>query len=335
MRELKLNIFDITIACSCDEDVYTRLAKDFHYFIDPALKNAHLTFTFKKGCPDWSPLEGLVCTKQSFNSMTYKSGSILYNDYYGEALSILDLEQQYAEVTSNDLERLYEIAYLLILSRSGKLMDFLGFHKLHGFGVSYGDRAFLGMMPSKGGKSTLFLDLIKNNKTLEIISDDTPVIDSFGAVYSYPLRIGVEEKHDLSESLLEDSYTIDRSQWGKKTLIPLTSFPNKIAGKKSKVTLFSFKRIYAKECKIEKITFIETFINLQTHMVIGIGLPMILEYFLEFHLKDFFRLGAIFLRRLSASFMLSLNSENYKIYLGTDLELNQRTVENFIQKNQS
>jgi hypothetical protein len=332
MRELKLKIFDISIVCLCEEAIYDRLAKDFHYFVTEAeIKDENLKFTFSKETPPWEKLNGLICTKQSFNSMTYKKGAVLLNDYYGKALSILDLERQIAHVYSEDIERLYEISYLLILSRTGKFMDLVGYHKLHGFGVAHEGTAFLGMMPSKGGKSTLFLDLIQNNSDYEIISDDTPVIDWCGTIHSFPLRIGIEPDHKISEKLLEKSYSIERTQWGRKILIPMTSFPNKIADKKTKVILLSFQRVYNKSCKIEKASFFETFKNLQTHMVVGVGLPMILEYFLEFNIKDFFRLGAIFFKRIFAAFSLALFSVKYKIYLGSDVSVNHSTIDQFIK----
>ena len=332
MRELKLKIFDISISCSCDEAIYDRLSKDFHFFIvESDSIDVNLKFSFELRQPPWKKLQGLKCVKQSFNSMTYKKENILLNDYYGVALSILDLNQQIAEVYSENRERLYEIAYLLILSRSGKFMDRLGFHKLHGFGVSHDGMAYVGMMPSKGGKTTLFLDLIKNNKEFGIISDDTPVFDMFGKVYSFPLRVGVEAAEDLPPELLKDSYQIDRAQWGKKTLLPLTSFPNKITEPTSNITLLTFVRVYDKSCSIEKCSFLEMFINLQTHMVVGIGLPMILEYFLELNMKDFFRLATIFCKRIISAFTLCLFSQRYKVYLGNDTEINFKIIDSFIK----
>ena len=264
--------------------------------------------------------------------MTYKNGNNILNDYYGVALSILNLDSHDALVYSENLERLYEIAYLLILSRTGKLMDSNGFHKIHAFGLAFEDMAYIAMMPSKGGKTTLFLDLISSNKNFEMISDDTPVCDMRGNIYSFPLRIGVEPTHNIPDDLLKHSYTIDRLQYGKKILIPLNVFPNLFSRIKSKSTIFTCRRIYDKSCRIEKSSTLATFKDLQKHMVIGIGLPMILEYFLESNLLDFFRLSFIFLRRLISSLVLSIKSKNYIVYLGTDLELNYSTMEDFIKE---
>ena len=54
-------------------------------------------------------------------------------------------------------------------------MDLIGLHKLHAFGIICNKKAILGMMPSKGGKTTHLLEFLKDPHC-KLISDDTPVI---------------------------------------------------------------------------------------------------------------------------------------------------------------
>ena len=49
-------------------------------------------------------------------------------------------------------------------------------------GVSKNGRSVIAMLPMKGGKTTLFSNLIKD-KDVEIISDDTPIVTSDGHIH--------------------------------------------------------------------------------------------------------------------------------------------------------
>lgn len=333
MKKIIISIFGTNIECLCSsDDIMIRLKKDFHSFI---IKNndasSEFKFEFHLGDIPWGAVNGLRAYKQTSNCITYVKENIAYNDYHGKAFSVYDFKENTASIYSSSVDHLHELAYLLILSRSGKWMDINGFHKIHAMGVSFGEKALIITMPMKGGKSSLFIDIIKD-KSISIISDDTPVIDGNGNVHPFPLRIGVSMDEKLSQKNEEQSYQMERRQFGPKKLIPVNCFKNEISSIKTKVILMNGIRIRDKICRIERVTFLELLWPLIKNMVIGIGLPMVIEYFLEPRYGDWPVRLKILLKRIKSMIRLSFKSKKYNIYLGTDRKVNTERIHKFIKK---
>jgi hypothetical protein len=327
LYQLKLNIFGTQTLIEINSlEVEQRLQKDFASFLVEKLSREDFKFKVFLDEIPYNLLPNLNSSKQSINSITYDDGDIRYNDYYKEALSIYDYKQETCELYSLDIDRLHEIIYLIILSRTGKLMDKNGHHKVHACGVSKNSTSVITMLPMKGGKTTLFSNLIED-KEVEIISDDSPVVGRDGVIHAYPLRIGLEEISELDENVQKQAYTIDRKHYGKKFLIPTAALGNKILrGSDNRVVLINGIRCSNLECSLVKVSWFKMFTYLMHHMVIGIGLPMIIEYFLRPNLSDWilnFKIGA---SRLLGALRLALKSENYVCYMGQDPKLNAQTI---------
>lgn len=331
MNHCWFDFYGVLVQISSPEsDLLQRVKQDFSHFYTQAPHPApHYKFYVQKSKPPWEKIPSLPTIFQSLNSLTYEDEQKRFNDYYGKALTIYDYSKDCAEIYSLSLEKLHELTYLIVLSRVGKKMDMMGLHKLHAFGVVKNGTALLGIMPMKGGKSTHFLQLIKDEK-MGIISDDTPLISRWGKVLPFPLRIGVEEgaEHALRGTI----YSLQREFYGKKTLISLEGLPNPIGGKCDQIILFKGIRHRGSECVIKptaKLFFLSALIKGQ---VIGLGLPMILEYFWEQGFRDFCRKSYIAGSRFLSSLLLLWRSQTYTVFLGNDPRENARVLkERFLE----
>ena len=266
---------------------------------------------------------------QSLNSITYEDGHTRFNDYYGKALTIYDYRDERAQIYAPSLEKLHELTYLIVLSRVGKKLDMAGLHKLHAFGIVKNSKALLGVMPMKGGKSTHFLQFIKD-ESVGILSDDTPLVNRWGKVYPFPVRIGLEEgaKHSLKGAI----YSLDREFYGKKILISLEGLPNPIGGEYDQIILFRGIRYNGNKCVVKATCRWFLLGALIKYQVIGIGLPMILEYFWERGMRDFFRKSYIAGSRFVSSILLLWRSQTYTVFLGHDPKENARVMrERFLE----
>jgi len=332
-NKTEFDFYNITLKVIANTpDLIQRINKDFSYFKKDLIKQQiQFNFQFFLGDIPWNKLPKTVASKQSFNSITYREGAICYNNYYGEALSIYNFSTDEAVIYSNSLDRLHEISYLLILSRTGKALDKKGIHKIHAFGISQNSINIIGMMPMKGGKTSLFLDLIDDSK-INILSDDTPLVTRSGRILPFPIRVGMEQIPKRTENNIDTQkiYTINRKQYGIKKLIPMYAFQNSIGDGKGTIVLFEGKRISYDECKIEKCSKLAMIGPLLKHMVVGMGLPLILEYFLENTFKDMIYNFSILLSRLLAMMSLLFRAKTYNAYLGPDKELNRKTIKYFI-----
>lgn len=314
-----------------NEFLKEKLLLDFNYFIKDFDSNENLYIHVKLNdeYKDLIP-QGVVAKKQTINSITYDVNNLRFNDYYGDALSIFNYLTQKCEVYSHCEKRLHEIVYLIILSRQGKWLDKNGFHKIHAMGVSKNNKNLILMLPMKGGKTTTFTKFLED-ESFDLISDDTPIVDSRGDIKSFPIRIGIED-NKKSQKLLEkvpDSFKSEffRKQYGAKKLIDITYFEQRLTNPTSnKTILVQGFRCNSNECEIKKIGKLKMFKYLVINMIVGIGLPMIIEYFLESSLKDKFINLGILVKRTYAATRLLIKSQCYEVYLGTDVEKNVKEL---------
>lgn len=318
---LWLNFYgEIVLLSSEWIEVVNLIEKDFSMFKSAACEKNHLSIEVFKTHPSNVKIPQVSSRMQSLNSITYQVRNIRYNDYYGNLLSIFDYNDESAKIYSEQIEKTHEVLYLLILSRIGKKLDIRGLHKLHAFAVSYGDIALVCMMPMRGGKSTLLLEMLKY-PDIKMISDDIPLVTRQGEVLPFPIKIGVN--HFSGEIEVNEPeknvYKLLREHYGEKTFISLNGLPErieKIDKKFKKVILIEALRFNSDESQLRPESGLRVFVGLFKHGVIGIGLPMIIEYFWEFGIKDFFIKTYIFISRFLSFSVLAIKATNYRLSLG-------------------
>jgi hypothetical protein len=322
LEQLYLNFYEIKAQVeSTSAEVLLPLRKDFSSFIG---KSSLLDIDFKLQIFDQEPpvaeIPQIVSTMQTLNSICYDMEGIRYCDYYGDLLVIMDTRQNTAKVYSKNIIKIHEVCYLLILSRIGKLMDLKGLHKLHAFSVSYKELAIVCMMPMKGGKSTLLMEFLKDER-FKIISDDIPLINLIGEILPFPMKIGLSElPGNLNVFDPERNYyTMDRGHYGKKQLLCLDGLPGRVESidkKFYKVLLIEAFRYNSKTSILKNAGLYSSAKGLLKHGVIGFGLPMVIEYFWESGFIDFLRKTKIFFLRSFAFTNLLVRAKRMKLFLG-------------------
>jgi hypothetical protein len=323
---LCINIYGMDININSDKEKLINLVrKDFSYFIKTNERTSKhtLNINIQEKVKEVIP-KGLIATKQTTNSIYYDVGKKRYNDYFGKAVTVFDYTKESVEIFYTDQDFLHEITYLLILSRSAKFMDGKGFHKIHACAVNINQKNIVFMMGSKGGKSTLFMELIRESE-VSIISDDTPVVDRFGRIYPFPLRLGIEDKNKLYSYFpyLRESniYKFKRQNFSEKYLVSTNELRNKVNTGEKNILIQGFRTTLNKP-KLVRISKLKMFKFLMNHMVIGIGLPLILEYFLEHNIRDHVKNIKNLVSRLFSSVSLLLNSDCYEFYMSENIIAN-------------
>ncbi len=213
-------------------------------------------------------------------------------------------------------------------------MDLNGLHKIHAMGVQLFDTNLVMVAPSKGGKSTLFMKLL-SHPSCQIISDDTPVIDRHGLLHPFPLRLGLEADSKIPSHIDQSqSYKLERRRFGVKTLIPLSGLGRPIATslEEKRTILIVGKRTNSKTPRLIKIGYIRMLPHIFISMIVGLGLPMILEYFLESGIRDIFKRVKIILSRTQAAIMLMLKSEKFIFEMSNDLDANEKLLFNTLNR---
>ena len=326
MKEVYFDFFGEKVLVESDwEKILFYIGKDFSQF--KIQDNQNLQFDLKITIFNKNPSEIKIPEQspklKTRNSLTYEENQIRYNDYHGRLLSIFNYKSESGIIYSLDEDKTHEITYLLILSRVGKKLDLKGLCKLHAFAIEFKNKAIVCMMPMGAGKSTLLIELLKN-KEVRMISDDIPLVNHEGSIVPFPIKIGTNEEGLQSLNLegnTQDVFSLNREFYGKKIFVSVDAIKERVATLDKtyqNIILINGKRKESLKTTIEKANLISTFLGLFYHGIIGIGLPLIFEYFWEFGIFDFARKAKIFFIRLRNFTCLMLKASNYKMDLGKD-----------------
>lgn len=339
LKSLYLNFYNIKVQVESDDALtFNPLKKDFSNFVfQNSLDNINFSLQIFVETPPVEKIPNIIATMQTLNSLCYDNDGLRFCDYYGDVLVILDTKKNKAKLYSTNLAKIHEVAYLLILSRVGKLMDLAGLHKLHAFSVSYKDLAIVCMMPMKGGKSTLLMQFLKD-KRFKIISDDIPLVNLAGEILPFPIKIGLSDLPGNLEVLNpeENFYTMDRAHYGKKQLLCLNGLPGRVEDqnkKFKKVLLIEAFRYNSKTSILKDSSFFSTGKGLLKHGVIGFGLPMVIEYFWESGFSDFITKVKIFFLRLTSFSCLLFRSRRMKLFLGKNPQEASEVIMKYVSNN--
>jgi len=328
-----LNIYDFKILIkSSHPAIDARIKLEFDFFIKDhfSVQDLTITFEFKSNfsVSEILPIN-LTPTFQRNNSITYDTQDVRWNDYYGFVLSHFELKKKQAHFIGKDLDKLYEVIFLFILSRSGKKLDLDGKHKIHAFSFAKNNKALVCMQPMRGGKSTLLSEILQK-WDVSIISDDTPIVNHNGELIPFPLRMSLENLPTDLDLDVKDYFLLKREFYKPKFSMSLKVFNRKIASQISDFILIEAKRSTFTSPQVIKNGPFTTFKYLFKHMVIGIGLPIIFEYFWENGFYDFIIKCKIFLSRLTLAIKLSFSRESYTIYLCDDVQKNAQEIVNLL-----
>lgn len=331
MQQLRLNIYGSTCLIESENvELLARLSRDFAYFVKEFKGSANFHFKHFHSEPPLGSIPDFPRIYTSKNSKTYEKDGVRFNDYYGKLLSVYDYNRDVCTLYSTDLSRSHEIIYLLVHSRIGKKLDLQGLHRIHAMGVRKNKSDFLFVSDSGVGKSTLLSHWLGADENLQLISDDCPIVDEQGNVYPFPIRLGASEKETLL-SLGQNIYELQREEHGLKYLLSTSEIKNKVAWSHSEKTYLAFgKRVEGSGCVIKRIGFLKSFSHLIRAMVIGVGLPMILEYWWELGPEDFSRKARIGFKRLLSSLVLAYRSECCEIAIGSNPDENIRTIRKYL-----
>jgi len=316
-------VYDVglTIA-SASPELLENLARDFHYFAGPAPPQK-VSIEATLGRPPWERIPVQFASQITPNAVIYDSGNVRFNDYQHEALAIYDFSKEEGQVWSENPDLLYEITYLLCLSRIGEIHDLHRIHRVHALGIAVGKSGALILLPESGGKSTLCMQMLRHPE-VRLLSDDTPLI-SRGKLYPFPTRLGIRNTRAVG---IDPQYlrTMRRRNREPKTLLDVRYFQDRIASEAIPYALIVGARRNGDDSWIEPISAVKAFPALVSSLVFGLGLPQVVEFFLRGGSADFMRKFSIVAFRLAAVVSLLRRAKCYRLALGRDTSMAAEAV---------
>jgi hypothetical protein len=327
LSQLRLHFFGFNCVIESHwVEILWRLERDFSAFkkdASPSKIDLYLLISEKDSSSIALPANE-PHTSRSFVK-TYFKDPILVNDYKSEVRSQLNLSSESAHVASLSLHGAHEVCYLLILSRIGKMMELASYHKIHAMGVVKNGKALCLSMDSGGGKSTILQSLISSDSAMHVLSDDCPVVNQEGQMMAFPVRLGLSQAGKWSNHA--EAYELVRMRHGVKRLLDIKHVPySKPCSIADEIILVFAKRKPSQVPAIKSISKVSAFVLLIKPFFIGVGLPLILEYFWEPGFADFRRKVKIALSRLRSGIKLCQKAECYSLEINDDLEATKKLL---------
>lgn len=313
--------------------VEEKLRAEFYHFLTD-LGRPRLTLELNLGSLPATP--SLPIEKILETCLIYRLGNRKYVDYFGEALTVIDEDSDTITITCPSEERLYELAFLTIHSRAGDFMDTSGFARVHAMAVSYKNHNAVVMLPSKGGKSTLLTHLL-DNPDIKIIADDMPLVDRSGRIRPFPTKISMTEKPESGELATLKWNEFMRAHYPPKWTASLSALPERIdlSPELKPVLLIHGVRLSHGESLIQPVAKWKMIAPLLEHMIIGKGLPQIIEIFLDFKPADVFKMFRHALLRTWCAIQLLRKSETFVFYIGHDKAYNAQLLLSLLGERES
>ena len=289
--QLNLDFHNHTILVrSSVETILQSLGDEFHFFSRESVTQIDWSVSILKDTP--SAISSVVAHKITETCAVYHLGSKKILDYFGKAQVIWDQIEKTIEIFSLDEDRLYELAFLAIHSLIGQKLDQDGLCRIHALGVSLKDKNAVVMLPSKGGKSTLLTHLM-NDPEVNIISDDMPLISLKGEVYPFPSKISLEEIPSSGALANLKWREFKRTQYPPKFTASLAQFKDRIDINSPHHTtlLIAGYRLSSGQSILSPVSRFKMIKPLLEHMIIGVGLPQVIEMFLAFNITDLLKMA--------------------------------------------
>jgi len=265
------------------------------------------------------------------NFVCFERGPVRYVDYQGKALAVYDYEHESGQIYCDDPQVAYEKLYLTVLSRIGEKLDYEGLHRVHSLGIAYRDFGCLFLIPQGGGKTTLALSLLATPE-VKLLSEDTPFINARGEVFPFPFRLGVTNGENADSIPDRFKRVVGRKFGGYKVLVDLEFFGDKVAATAVRNKyLFCGRWTTAPSPRMVAIGKAAALRYLMRDCVFGLGLPQVIEFFLQSGLKSCVKKAFIAASRLLASLAVVSSSRSYQLYLCQDRAKNAEMIISFLE----
>lgn len=305
------------------------LAADFAHFHCPAGGSAALVELVEQSPPYDAapPLRASVYTPRN---VSFRQGALTYVDYSGRGLAVHDRSAGSLRIYSLDAGLLYEAAYLFLLSQCAEFLDARRLHRVHALGISVSGRAALVLLPMGGGKSTLGAELVKYPE-VKLLSDDSPLVDSVGRVYAFPLRLGLLPGHE-GEIPPHHLRRVNRMEFGPKILVNYAYFADRVCPQAEPGVLLLGRRSLSRSCEIQPASRAAALRGLITNCVVGLGLFHGLEFLLNRSPAELAAKAGVAWSRLRTSLRLTRRSKCFHLVLGRDTQENGRRLVEFLRR---
>ncbi len=227
--------------------------------------------------------------------IVYNDGHHTWVDHHGYAASHYDYQRESGDVCALETADLIELGYLMVHSRLGVLLERRGLVRAHGVGFALQGSAGLVLTPSGGGKSRLAIDLL-HQPGVSLLSDDMVLLDAAGQAHPFPHPIGISDPQHAAGLGRARAFT--RRHHGTKWVIELSELLSRHASGPLPLRLLATaSRVNRPPSRVLEASRRTLAAALWRDVVVGLGLPQVLELVARSGAQDLWRQAPSALRR--------------------------------------
>ncbi|HEY8280773.1 MAG TPA: hypothetical protein VIH99_14175 [Bdellovibrionota bacterium] len=323
-----------SIAVEIAGDGSEQLVRDFDFFTDrpEAGVEARYTVSLEVEARDPRPtdLPKRAADRVFPDCVLYREGNFLVYEYAGTVLRVERGKNSSSGcLISANATLAQEIGYLFLQSEIGRFLDAQGLHRVHALGLGLPDgSAALVLLPSGGGKSTLAAQALES-ENCRLLSDDSPLVDRFGNVHPYPLRLSFRPDAKLPPLWKEQATVFERRRHGKKLLVPTAALPSSSLprpGEKFRPGYLILARRHGQraEPELNPLSRWQGVTPLLRDLVVGLGIPQVAELILTKGARSLPGLAPTAASRLAAATAFLARAKPMRLELGRDSKSNAR-----------
>jgi hypothetical protein len=298
-------------------EVVDEVLRDFLWFARDDGAAADVTVELERGAPRWDGYGDLTAAFVTPRNVVYQTGSRTILDYFGRASAELDRAAGRIVIRSEHPHLAHEAAYLFVLSRIGEHLDELALPRLHALALSGPRGAICVVLPSGGGKSTLAVTALSDER-VRILAEDTPLLDAHGYVHPFPLRIGVNPS-DAERMPAGSVRRIERMEFHDKLVLDLDGFRDRVDGEaKPMADLVIGQRSLARDGRLERLPRRAAAGALLREGVVGVGVYQGMEFVLQRGMRDVAGMVGQALTRARCCAAAARRARVWRLTLGRD-----------------
>ena len=336
---LSLSLSGVAVFITSEfESIIKSASFDFALSVNPTpTKHYDISVTIRQSTPEnltrFGDEKGRITSGVKYSGITSEDEELI--EYANGTACIWTRANNTADFWGKDEKSIYEKIYLFILSRTGELLEKRNIFRVHGFAIELNGAAVLGMAPSGGGKSTLGFELIQN-KDIRLISDDAPLVfneHNTIALQSLPLRLGFKDKNTLHSIASESLRVFTRDGRSEKFLLTPTASIVKWCHTPTPLrVVISLQFTKNKESRIEPLSKLALLRLLTRDLVIGYGLPQVVEFFLKNGIFSLIGKMPLIVSRFIITFKILFQTQGFVFFQNADTKNNSIILLEHIKK---
>ncbi len=306
-------------------EVVDSVAKDFAWFGAETVAADAERVVVERRAPDFDALGALDAAFVTPRNVVYSDGHRQVVDYFGKALCVVDRRAGTTTIQGEDAHLVHEAAYLYLLSRVGEHLDRRGLTRLHALALSGAHGGVAVMLPSGGGKSTLAVRALRDDR-VTILSEDTPLLDRRGVLHPFPLRIGVNAT-DAETLPSAGVRRIERMEFHPKLVLDLEAFEDHIESEPRPLRhIVVGQRSLGTSASLEPLQRRAAAAAMFREAVVGVGVYQGMEFVLQRGMRDVAGKAGIAASRAACCAAGLRGARVWRLTLGRDHDANWQAL---------